>query len=96
MRSKFNYRIDAPISEKKRKYRTAVYCVLFAFFGAASTGFIYILGDIFRFDLDAPIRGGSFSTLEVIGFFGVYLVFMMLLVVLLLQIAKRIFLWLGV
>ena len=96
MRSNFNYRIDAPISRRKRAHRTVIYFVLFAIFGAASTGFIYILGDIISVDLDTPIRGGSFSAFEVIGFFGMYFLFLLALVVLLLQIAKRIFQWLNV
>jgi hypothetical protein len=70
--------------------------VLSAFFGAASTGFIYILGDILNVNLDPPIRGGGFSAFEVVGFFGIYFLFMLLLVVFLLQIAKRIFQWLNV
>jgi hypothetical protein len=96
MHSKFNYRIDAPISRKNMFYRATIYTFLFFIFGAASTASLYMLSSILQFDINVPIRQSSYSTLEVLGFFGAYLIILLALLMLLLQFAKKTFLWLNI
>lgn len=70
MSSNFNYRIDAPFSEKKRFFRVCVYLVLLPLFTGLSTGMIYVLGDLMNFDINEPICSSELSGIEITLFFS--------------------------
>ena len=67
MSSNFNYRIDAPFSEKKRFFRVCVYLVLLPLFTGLSTGMIYVLGNLMNFDINEPIRSSELSVTEIVS-----------------------------
>jgi hypothetical protein len=89
--SNFNYRIDAPFSEKKRFFRVYVYLVLLPLFTGLGTGMIYALGDLMNFDINEPSRGSELSGIEITLFFGVFGLVMLALLGLMLFIAKKTF-----
>ena len=91
MSSNFNYRIDAPCSEKKRFFRVCVYLVLLPFFTALSTGMVYVLGNLLNFDINEPIRSSELSGTEIAMFFGAFGLVMLALFGLMLFIAQKTF-----
>ncbi|QSX38424.1 hypothetical protein [Shewanella sedimentimangrovi] len=91
MSSNFNYRIDAPFSEKKRFFRVCVYLVLLPLFTGLSTGMTYVLGDLMNFDINEPIRSSELSDIEITLFFGSFGLVMFALFGLMLFIAKKTF-----
>ena len=91
MSSNFNYRIDAPFSEKNRFFRGCVYLVLLPLFTGLSAGMIYVLGDLMNFDINEPIRSSELSGIEITLFFGSFGLVMLALFGLMLFIAKKAF-----
>jgi hypothetical protein len=91
LNSNFNYRIDAPFSEKKRFLRVCVYLVLLPLFTGLGTGMLYVLGDLMNFDINEPIRSSELSGIEITLFFGALGLVMLALFSLMLFISQKTF-----
>ncbi|QIR14018.1 hypothetical protein [Shewanella aestuarii] len=91
MSSNFNYRIDAPFSEKNRFFRVCVYLVLLPLFTGLSAGVINVLGNLMNYDINEPIRSSELSAIEITMFFGAFGLVLLMLFGLMLFIAKNAF-----
>ncbi|MDC8831396.1 hypothetical protein [Alteromonas gilva] len=87
----FNYRIDATENKKHQRVRTFIYFVLILIFTALTVSFSHVLGALLGLDTTVPIRSAGFSVTQMLTFFGLLASFMLVVLLIVLFVAKKLF-----